>query len=272
MIRGGTMATPVVLAIARIGLGMLFLIRTAGLSGPLSLFPAGRLLLGWPDTAGPGLAPLLALPSAMVAAACVARTLAAGLFTLGVWTRPAGIAAGLIGYVVVAQDPLGFNMTVHTLLLGTIILACTDAGSRIALLPTPARSPHSSVGLVRIWIASIYVWAGMAKLHADWMSGRVLAMLLDEGVLRGIATSLLAGSETRRLVAISVAMGEILLGVGLLLRPTRRAAVVLALGAHALFQATLTPDLFGAVMVVLLVTFVGDIGSWRTVFARASHA
>jgi hypothetical protein len=280
MRRGRAAPAPeTLLGIARVGMGALFLTRTTGLAGLLSLsvFPLGRVLLGWPDGAGAvaHLAPLLPLPSWAVAGACLARTLAAALFTLGLGTRPAGIAAGLLGYLVVAQDPLGFNMTLHTIYLGTIVLACADSGSRFALKPpfAPARAPRAGLGMVRLWVASIYIWAGIAKLHGDWLSGRVLGTLVEGGIVRGpVAAVLLSTPAHRATAAPLVAAGEILLGLALCARRTRRVALGVAVVVHALFQAALAPDLFTAVMASLLVTFVGDIGPWREVFGVDARA
>ena len=121
---------------------------------------------------------------------------------------------------------------------------------------------------MRLWVASIYVWAGIAKLRPDWMSGRLLAALLDEGAIHGrLAGWLLATTGRRAAIAPAVAVGEIALGFALLARPTRRVAIVAAVAGHALLQAAVAPDFFGFAMVVLLSTFVGDIGPWRGVFA-----
>jgi hypothetical protein len=257
------------LAIARVGIGALFLVRTTGLASLLSLsvFPLGRFLLGWPDGGGARLAPFFDLPGWAVAGACLARTLAAALFTLGLWTRPAGLVAGLCGYLVVTQDPLGFNMTLHTLYLATIVLACAGAGGRLALRPEPITTLRASLGMVRVWVASIYLWAGIAKLHGDWLSGRVLGSLVERGIVRGpIAAAWLSTPGQRAAAAPLVVAGEMLLGLALLARPTRRAGLAVAFCVHALFQAALAPDVFTAVMATLLLVFVGDIGPWREVF------
>jgi hypothetical protein len=270
---GGRQAPGVPLAAARIAVGALLLIRTTGIARALALFPAGDVLLGWPDASGPGLGALLPLPAGLVAAACVTRTLAAALFMIGVSTRAAGVTAAAAGYLVATQDPLGFNMTLHTLFLAAIVLGFTDAGARLALRPRAVGSAPSGTGLVRIWVASIYVWAGIAKLHADWMSGGVLDTLVHDGILRGpFALDLLDTAARRAAVAPVVAFGEIGLGLALLARPSRRAALVVAFVVHAVFQAALAPDLFGLVMAALLLAFVGDLGPWRGVFPRVSHA
>jgi hypothetical protein len=262
------------LALARIGIGVLFLVRTTGLTELLSLpaFPQGRFLLGWPEAGGPGLGPLLPLASWMLGAACIARTIAAALFALGVWARPAGVLAGLLGYLVVTQDPIGFNMTLHTIYLGTIVLACADSSDRFALgrRSASAASQRASLGMVRLWVASIYVWAGIAKLHRDWLSGRALGTLVEGDIVRGpVAAALLSTARQRAMAAPAIAAGEILLGAALLNRSTRRAGLAVAVVVHALFQVALAPDVLTAVMAALMVTFVGDIGPWRCVFTDA---
>jgi hypothetical protein len=122
--------------------------------------------------------------------------------------------------------------------------------------------------MVRLWVASIYVWAGIAKLHGEWLSGRVLATLVDGDIVRGpVAEAMLSTARQRAVAAPVIALGEVLLGAALLARATRRAGLVAALVVHAAFQAALAPDVFTAVMATLLLTFVGDIGPWREVFA-----
>jgi hypothetical protein len=180
--------------------------------------------------------------------------------------------AGFLAYVVASQDPIGFNMTMHVLFLGMFVLAMTDAGCRLALRPVPTENLRSSFGLVRIWVASIYMWAGLAKLNPDWLSGRVLESFLHDGVVHGpIAALILATPARAAFLAPALALGEMGVGLLLLARKTRRLALVAALTLHACFEATLAPDILGWTMAFLLVTFIGDIGPWRGVFVATSE-
>jgi hypothetical protein len=265
--------TPIWLAAARLGVGLLFLLRTTRLAAhlPMPYVSPDHFLLGWPDARDFTFAVMASAPAWVVAAACVLRTLAALCFAAGWWTRPAGTIAGLSAYFVAAQDPLAFTMTMHTLFLATIVLAWTDAGSRFALRPTVAQALPSSHGLVRIWVASIYAWAGIAKLHHDWLSGDVLRMLMSYGTVRGpLAIWLAASPRVTTALAPAIAFGEISLALALLHRRTRVPALLAAYAIHAGFESALAPDLFGWTMACLLLSFLGDLGPWREVFRAHS--
>jgi len=115
--------------------------------------------------------------------------------------------------VTVLQDPARFVTTHHVIFLGTALLACTDAVAACALRASPSRSPTSSAWLIRAWVASIYVWAAVAKLRPDWLEGRALALLARESLLRPfVASTLLSTSPKRAAVAWSVVLTEIAAG------------------------------------------------------------
>ena len=115
---------------------------------------------------------------------------------LGVRTRIAGLVAGIAGYVLLAQDAFGYFHHLHLLYLGAILFALVDADAAIALRPTPARSPASSLLLMRAFTASIYIWAAVGKLASEWGTGRALA-LWTAGGWRFVTPS--AGMRTLRL-------------------------------------------------------------------------
>src|SRR4051794_29963600 len=121
------------LAWSRIALGALFLFRTTPLLDLLHLPFASDTwpLLGWPHELWPGSA-WFHLPTAIGVVACVARTIAAILFTLGIATSISGLAAGVLGYLVMLQHPFGLPFTLHLLFQGTIILAFADSGAALA--------------------------------------------------------------------------------------------------------------------------------------------
>jgi hypothetical protein len=243
---------------ARVALGAIFLLRTTPLLSPLHIFFLAdvRPLLGWPD-GHLHFAPVVAqIPDAALGVLCIVRTVAALAFTIGIATRPAGLIAGALGYVTVMQNPGRLNTTEHVLFLGTMLLAVTDAASRCALFPAPVRSPRSSLFLMRIWIASIYFWAGLSKLRIDWLDGRALGLFSHDGLVRpGLGEVLLATPTHRAIIGSGVAATELALAVMLSLPRTRRLALFVALAVHTAFEVVVAPDLFGWAMAALLLSF-----------------
>ena len=133
-------------------------------------------LLGWPDAAWRA-DTALALPPSIVIALCVVRTVAAGLFLVGAWTRAAGLVAGTAGYVVMAQTPFGFIFTLHLLYQAAILLALTDSATSFALRPRAARSPATSLLVIRCWTAWIYASAGISG--SGGLAGRARPRLIS---------------------------------------------------------------------------------------------
>jgi hypothetical protein len=252
------------LAAMRIGTGIIFLLRTTPLLAPFRIeflqhtFP----LFGWPD--GSFRAPLwgLGLPDGLVVALCMARTLAALGFTLGLFSRVCGIAAGLLGYLVLAQDEFTYVQTLHLIFGSTCLLGLTDCGSMLALRPDRPRSPNSSLWLMQVWVVSVYAWAGLAKLHADWLDGRALGLFQQAGAIRGpLPDMLLSTPALRAWVARGIAGVEIGLGPALLLGRTRKTALVIAYGLHLGIQLAAHPDMFSLQMGVLLLSFLPPVAA-----------
>jgi hypothetical protein len=246
------------LAWCRAAIGAVLLLRTTPLLAPFEIWflRDAHPLLGWPD-AGWKADTTLALPPSIVIALCVVRTVAAGLFLVGAWTRAAGLVAGTAGYVVMAQTPFGFIFTLHLLYQAAILLALTDSATSFALRPRAARSPATSLLVIRCWTASIYAWAGIYKLRADWLDGRALGLFHDDGAIHGkIADFLLATSTSRAFVGSSVAIFELVIGPLLLWRRTRAIAVIVAFAFHAGLELTARPDLLGWGMASLLLSFI----------------
>ena len=207
------------LAWARIAVGGIYLLRSTPVIG---LFDAGlgadvHPLLGWPDPAVAAFG--LGLSTRVVAALCIVRTLGLVAFTLGAFSRAAGLAAVVAGYLVLYQAPFGFTATQHLLLQGTLLLSLADASTVLAFRPAPPRSPRTSAWMLRAFVASVYAWAAIAKLRGDWLDGRTLALFHEEHKLKGPLADLLLGACTRCAVAgPAVALGELSLGPLLLIR------------------------------------------------------
>ena len=232
------------------------LARTTFIGTPLGRWSAdGAWLLGWPDRLWHGNA-AFPLPAGVTAALCVLRTIGAVGMLLGAWTRAAAITVTTTGYIVALQRPIGFLATLHLLFLACMLLAFTDAGARVALLPTRPRAPASSLWLIRWFTASVYLWSGLAKLTPDWLAGRTLALHATTGGLVGPLVPILVATDARAaFVARAIAALELALGPLLLWRRTRLAALVTAYLLHAGIELTTKPDALGLGMAALLVCF-----------------
>ncbi len=248
------------LGIVRILFGAIVLCRTTPALAPFHiLYMRGAYpLLGWPVAAWHvPMGDVPVLPAGLVAALCIARTLAVLLFTAGVRGRETGIAGGLLAWAVMSQDAGAYINTYNLLFLGLIVLGASGAGSTWAWRPEPEIDPRSGLALTRAFVASVYAWSGLAKLNASWLRGDVLERLRASEVVRGpLADALLTSTGACTAVAWTVVATELALGPLLLWPRTRRAAWVAALAFHATLEISLHPDVFGFAMAVLLLAFV----------------
>jgi hypothetical protein len=243
------------LGYARVVLGMIFLARTT----PLLSFVGGPFgaqaypLLGWPTAEWTLAFPGASLPAWLVASLCVLRTVAAVLFACGVRARIAGVVAAGCGYLVAAQDRFAFINSFHVLFLATFVIALTSAPSTVALVPD--REAHgevdSSVRFVSVVLASIYFWAGLAKLQPDWLSGHALLAQARAGAFAGPLGALLERAPLRVVGSLAVPVLELAVAA-LLLAGRRRPAILLGLLFHLIVELTVKPDMLGWQMAVLL--------------------
>ncbi len=248
------------LGVARACFGILVLLRTTPLLAPLHTpyLEGASPLLGWPTGTWHVAAFGLVLPSSLVATLCIVRTIATVLFTVGVRAGPAGVAGGVLGWIVLAQDVMSYVNTLHLLFLGMVVLAASGAGSAVALRPEPLVDPHSGLALTRALVASVYAWSGVAKVNASWLNGDALAQLHQNQVIHGVlAESLLTTAPWRAAVACTVAAIELALGPLLLWRRTRAVALTTALALHLGLEISIHPDFFGFAMAALLLSFIG---------------
>jgi hypothetical protein len=248
------------LAWSRIALCSVLLIRTTPLIQWLdpSIAHPFRGLMGWPDgSAFRAPAYGLALPDAAIAALCVVRTVGAAGLLLGYRPLLTGCTAGIAGYLVTLQDAFGFTFTQHLLFVGAFVLGLSDCAAVLSVRREAPRSPSTSRWLVWGFVASIYFWAGVCKLRADWFDGRTLALVYAEGKLHGALADVLLGAAWKRAIAAtSVAMLELALPVLLLHPRTRRVGLAAALAMHVLIEPIGRPDVLGWGMIALLLSFV----------------
>jgi uncharacterized membrane protein YphA (DoxX/SURF4 family) len=244
------------LGAARVAFGLVFLLRTTPL---LAVFDPTFMRgtngwLGWPDSGWHVHAMGLTLPSDVVGALVILRTIAAICLMLGVHTRVSGLVAGIAGYLVLAQDAFGYFHHLHMLYLGAILFAIVDADAALALRLTPAKSPRSSLGLMRVFVASIYLWAAVGKLASEWGTGAALAMFRQSGALDRIAW--LVTPDRYAAFEVGVIVIEVAIGAGLLWPRTRRAALLCALVLHVTFELVARVDTIGWQMCALLLAFI----------------
>jgi hypothetical protein len=247
------------LGIARIALGAVFLFRTTPLANayPSPLCWVEGPLFGWPVPGWHAAWLGLALPAALVACLCVVRTLAAGLFTLGIVTRASGLTACLCGLAVMAQDTFSFSFTRYILFLGTGVLAIADSGASLAVRPAPAADARASLWLVRTFVASIYAWSAIAKMRGPWLDGTTLGALHAGHFLRGHLVDLVTATAPARVAAsISVVVLELALGPLLLVRRTRAVGLAAAVAMHAVYEVSAQPDVMALVMMSLLCVYL----------------
>jgi len=231
--------------------GALILLRTTPLLASFDL-PFLRNtwpLLGWPD----GQWTVAWLPPVAVALLCIVRTVAAVCFTIGYRARLAGLLCSLSGLSILIDDPFQFVFTVFQLYLAALVLSLTDAVGAFAISPAPVRFADSSRWLIRAFLASIYFWAGLYKLRADWLDGRTLELLQRSGALSGRLLGMALHSELSRRVAAGLVVAlELSLAPALLVRKTRRWALLAAFAFHAFLQLAAAPDFLGFGMCALL--------------------
>ena len=228
------------LAVIRVLVGALFLLRTTPFA-VLVLRYAQWPFLGWPEVGWKMSAIGPTLPAWLCIALCLARTLSAVAFTIGFHARAAGIATAVMGYALLVNDAMAYTNTLHLLHAAVLVVALVDD-----------RSPMSSVWLVRALPLSVYIFSGLAKLNAQWLSGETLVRLADEQTIAS-PTIVLAHA---RFFSVATAVFELALPLLLIVSRTRRWAMWMAAGFHLYLQLTVHPDVFGMMMIVLLLAFV----------------
>jgi Vitamin K-dependent gamma-carboxylase len=249
------------LGLARILFGALALCRTTPILSPLgsSYLASAAPLLGWPTRLWHIGATGVSLPSQAVAVLCIARTVAMVLFTAGIRAREFGVAAGLMGWIVLFQDAAAYINSMNLLCMGLVVLALSGAGSALAITPEREHDVPSARALTRAFVVSVYAWSGLAKLNASWLSGDALAHFRDAGMVHGaLAGAVLTSSLSRAVTSWMIAALELGMGPLLLWPRTRSVGIAVALAFHAALEWTVQPDFFGFQIAVLLLSFASD--------------
>lgn len=198
-----------------------------------------------PRLASPLIPGLAGWPDSIVEVLVHGRTALAALLLLGIASRPVALALAAIGWGLMAADRFRYLHHLHLL-----FIAC----AWLALCPTsPHPAPRWPAQILRVQVLAIYAAAGLAKLDADWLSGRTLAQLADANL---VTLPFDPGATGWAVAAAAVAGIELALVPLLALRRTRTAAVVLAIALHAMIDASMMVSTFSATMVLLVSLFL----------------
>jgi len=158
----------------------------------------------------------------IVTAGIVGSLLAGSGRRIGRWSLVA-FAGGL--FLLALTDQHRLQPWVYQFFLLSLVLAALPAGDAIAWS--------------RILIASLYVYSAFSKL--DWTFIESGGGQIVQGLLQCLPLDGNLSTTSRRILAGSLAGGELLIGVGLCFRLSRRFAFYASLVMHALLIAALGP-------------------------------
>jgi hypothetical protein len=216
------------LAVARVGIGIAGFLILLELRGTLMSVAAGRMavpVLSWAPAVSWGL----------VAVWSSTGVVAAVTLVLGRHSRS---AAGVLA-AVVALGLLWDQQTYssHVFLLGLLAgyLSCTDAGAAWSV-DARRRGERRSVAfwpqlLIHTQLTAVYLFAGLSKLNADYLSGEPLKGWLPVSLPLRVTASL----------ALLSVLTELFVAAGTWHRVTRPAAFAVGVALHLTIVATLTP-------------------------------
>jgi len=175
---------------------------------------------------------------------------AAVCIAFGVLTRVSCLLFGVgFAYVFLLEQARYMNHF-YLLVLISLLLAFVPAGRAFsidALLHPQIRSksvPTWCLRLFQIQIGLVYLFAGVAKLDADWLQGAPLALMLADRT----DAPLIGAFFTERWMIMLMSYGSLLFDLlafpMLMWRPTRVAALVLSAGFHLMNSQIFHIDVF----------------------------
>lgn len=213
---------------------------------------------------------------------------AAVALCVGLWSRVAAAIAltGVTYNLLLSQTHFHHNRAFLIILLAavtvlpvgrTISLDAVLARRRGAPLATSGGS-RLALSVIRLEIATVYLASGFSKLiDADWWGGTVTRLrvvqhrgrLADVGLPDAII-DVLAGPAFQSVAAKVVVLTELFIGLGLLIKRTRRSAVWVAVAFHVLIQATAAVQVFSVAALSALVVWIDHPSKSVVVEGRAS--
>jgi hypothetical protein len=274
----------------RIGTAAIFLVRHSDWLRPWVFLEHHRFVRGLmflePSPLEPRLiSPILpgfSLGDGATRALVVARTVLSVLLLLGVRARLSAALLGFVSYLLLVADRYRYYHHLHLLYVSLLFLALAPIGSSLSLengvrrllgllrgsgfkgtgTSAPrlvAETPAWPLQLIRALVIGVYVAAGVSKVDASWLNGDALRELERFWVLKGPFWEWVRDAVGHTTVARLALVTELALPLGLMLRPTRRLAILGGWAFHAGISASMPVYSFGIQMSLFLLAFWPNI-------------
>lgn len=222
------------------------------------------------------------LPRELYTAMLWSVVLAGSMVTLGLVTRLAAwwCATGVAYNLFLSQTHFHHNRAfLLILLVGVAVLPTGDAVSLDRRLGTPAALRRGggralALTVLRLEIAAVYLASGISKvIDPDWWGGtvtrlRVVAGRDRLGSVPDAVVDLLLDPDFHTWAAKAIVLTEVFIGLGLLWRRTRLAAVWVAIPFHLAIEATAAVQVFSWAALAALVVWVTPTAHDRVVRVR----
>ncbi len=193
-------------------------------------------------------------------------------FLLGWQTRAAGVVLGVTMGATLALDQQLYSNHLYLMLLLTGLLLLASAGGAISLDARGGRGAATAPGwatwLLQVQVSVVYLFAGLSKLNANYLSGSVIAASLRTAGPLAIPAGWRSQQPMMALAVLSICL-ELLVAAGLWSRRWRAAALVGGLSLHVGVSAWLVPTeqlvIFSLVMLPLYLLFLDAVPGSLTV-------
>jgi hypothetical protein len=267
--------------VIRIGTALVFLVRHSDWLRPWVFLEHHRFVRGLMFLeVGPAeprlISPIIAgftLGDGATRALVLARTALSITLLLGIRAQASAALLALISYALIVADRYRYYHHLHLLYISLAFLALAPIGRSLnlehplrrawgqlrgvalAVPASPSLAPLWPLQLLRALVISVYTAAGVSKIDASWLAGDALRQLESVYVLKGSVWELVRDVAGYQGVAVGSLAAELLLAAALMVRRTRRAAVLGGLAFHAGISASMPVYSFGVQMAVLLFAF-----------------
>lgn len=264
---------PASLAVFRIMLGVLLTVAPLGIiasGGIASLYDPA-----FPPFPYPHLDALRPLSLAAMVLVHLGLSALGIAIVLGLGARVAlGLTAGVLAWLLLLDQAAYLNHDVLLVML-CVELALSPCDHVLSLdrrwrsPPPPARA--HGLWMLRISIVLVYVFAGLAKLNPDWLSGQPLGMWLDARQDWPGVGPWLAWAPTAMAMSAAGLVLDLLVAPALLSKRLRMGAILALSAFHVVNGVLFRIGIFPLVMLAAHLLFL-DPGWPRRVLRWAPHA